>query len=97
MFNLSSFSFSFFLTLFFFTFISFFLVGCMNSKEDDNLRETHLSPSLVNLPSKQIKSPLSEKEIESRIECPDQAQTIQIGKIVYRFAYVSQRGYYPDC
>jgi hypothetical protein len=74
-------------------------VGCINSKDniDENLHDTASSSLLVSLPRTSTKSPLSEKEIESRIECSDEAQIMKIGKIVYRYAYVSQRGYYPDC
>jgi hypothetical protein len=73
-------------------------VGCINSKDNiDQNRDTASSSLLVPLPRASTKSPLSDKEIESRIECSAEAQIMKIGQIVYRYAYVSQRGYYPDC
>jgi hypothetical protein len=73
------------------------LVGCINSKEDEGLRDSQSSALLVPLPRTSTKSPLSDKEIESRIECPHEAIVMKIGPVVYNVAYVCQRGYYPDC
>lgn len=41
--------------------------------------------------------PLSEKEIQMRIEAPAESQVFTVGGITFRYAWVSQRGYYPDC
>jgi hypothetical protein len=40
--------------------------------------------------------PLTEKELEQRIVAPSETQILKIGGINIRYAWVSQRGYYPD-
>lgn len=40
--------------------------------------------------------PMSNAEIESRIECIEKTETIVLGGLKLRYAYLSQRGYYPD-
>lgn len=40
-------------------------------------------------------SPLTDNEIQSRIEGPVETQVCTIGGIRYRYAWISQRGYYP--
>jgi hypothetical protein len=42
-------------------------------------------------------NPLSEKEIQQRIDAPSEVQTTSIAGINFRYAWVSQRGYYPEC
>ena len=41
--------------------------------------------------------PLTENEIASRIEMPPSQQTVDLGLFQLRYAYLSQRGYYPEC
>lgn len=40
--------------------------------------------------------PLTETEIEARISAPSETQNINIAGVSMRYAWVSQRGYYPD-
>jgi hypothetical protein len=42
-------------------------------------------------------NPLSEKEIQQRIDAPSEVQTTSIAGVNFRYAWVSQRGYYPEC
>ena len=41
--------------------------------------------------------PLSQKEIQARIVASKEAQSFGTGAVDLYFAYLSQRGYYPDC
>ena len=41
--------------------------------------------------------PLTEKEILARIDAPQASQLLTVGGITYRYAWLSQRGYYPEC
>lgn len=40
--------------------------------------------------------PMSNAEIESRIESIEKTETAVFGGMKLRYAYLSQRGYYPD-
>lgn len=42
-------------------------------------------------------NPLTEKEIQARIEAPSQTQVLELAGVTYRYAWMSQRGYYPEC
>lgn len=42
-------------------------------------------------------TPLSDVELQQRIESSGQAQQITIGGVSMSYAFLSQRGYYPDC
>jgi hypothetical protein len=39
--------------------------------------------------------PLTENEIQSRIEGPSESQVVRIGDVQYKYAWISQRGFYP--
>lgn len=41
-------------------------------------------------------NPLTELEIQSRIESSKQTQTLEIDGVKMRYAFMSQRGYYPE-
>eukprot|EP01039_Chlorochromonas_danica_P011259 gene11259-12558_t len=41
-------------------------------------------------------NPLTEKEIQARIEAPSQTQVLELAGVTYRYAWMSQRGYYPE-
>ena len=41
--------------------------------------------------------PLSQKEIQARIVASDVATTFSTDLVDLRYAFLSQRGYYPDC
>eukprot|EP01036_Dinobryon_divergens_P032546 gene32546-42159_t len=47
-------------------------------------------------PTRAKNAPLTETEIQSRMEAPKDAHCMTIGGISMRYAWVSQRGYYPD-
>jgi hypothetical protein len=70
-------------------------VGCINSRED-KLLEARPTLAGVGMRESVTKSPLTVQEIESRMEAPKKVQSFKLGKVDYRYAYVSQRGYYPD-
>ncbi len=42
-------------------------------------------------------NPLTESEIQDRIDASKQTQILEIDGIKMRFAFMSQRGYYPEC
>ena len=68
-------------------------MGCINSTEE-RPRETSMTAQTAG--RKKFKSPLSDRELQSRIECPDSTLSMSIESTNIRYAYVSQRGYYPD-
>ena len=57
-------------------------MGCTSSKTSENFGGSPTG--------------LSDKDILARIEAPKDVQTISIGGYTYSYAYVSQRGYYPE-
>ena len=61
-------------------------MGCCPSKD--------LSAVVGNHPTKD--EPMTMAEIESRIESIEYTKTATLGGIKVRYAYLSQRGYYPD-
>ena len=65
-------------------------MGCCESKPHDVIG----GPSLANLNPND--APMSNAEIESRIESIEKTESLTLGGIKLRFAYLSQRGYYPD-
>ena len=40
--------------------------------------------------------PMTNAEIENRIECSESSRTATFGGVKVRYAFLSQRGYYPD-
>jgi hypothetical protein len=70
-------------------------MGCASSNNNGSSRTQN---PVVNSPKSQnqSKSPLTEFEIQSRIEAPKQSQFLDLDGIKIRFAFVSQRGYYPE-
>lgn len=56
-------------------------MGCTSSSVNNNVMENN---------------PLSATEIQQRIEAPTESKHLAIGDIKMRYAWVSQRGYYPD-
>jgi hypothetical protein len=69
-----------------------------------NIPGTLITPNVV-VPQQSLlktssKTPLSEKQIQARIEAPKKCHNLVIDKdnfkVTTRYAYVSQRGYYPD-
>jgi hypothetical protein len=45
---------------------------------------------------KYLKKPLTKEELQQRIVAPSEIQILSTGGIKIRYAWVSQRGYYPD-
>jgi hypothetical protein len=41
-------------------------------------------------------NPLTALQIQQRIEAPSECKQLIIGGVTMRYAWVSQRGYYPD-
>ena len=65
-------------------------MGCKNSKHLHDHDQHGLAGSMKS-------NPLTEQEILARIDAPKQFQTLEIGGASIRYAWVSQRGYYPEC
>ncbi len=57
----------------------------------------HSSPNSGGAIKKKKKQPLTKKEIDSRIDAPKSARRCRPGGLDADVAWVSQRGYYPDC
>lgn len=66
-------------------------MGCSNSKEE--------TTAVAAPPPQKRKSngPLTAKEIEKRIDAPSSSKLLKFDDFSMRYAYVCQRGYYPDC
>ncbi|CAM9579284.1 unnamed protein product [Pylaiella littoralis] len=64
-------------------------MGCARSKEQADAPSTNGDGS-------NSSQPLNQREIQERIDAPPSSETIQIGGCSLRFAFVSQRGFYPD-
>ncbi|CAM9148873.1 unnamed protein product [Chrysoparadoxa australica] len=60
-------------------------MGCSNTKS-----------SKPPLPEDAGANPLSVDEIQDRIEAPPSSERVKIGDFSFRYAYISQRGFYPD-
>ncbi len=70
-------------------------MGCTNSKGPYVPPPRYGANGDGTYPTKS--NPLTEKEIQARIEAPKESHVIELGGVKYRYAYVSQRGYYPEC
>ena len=46
--------------------------------------------------NKNRNEPMTNAEVESRIECSESSREATFGGIKVRYAFLSQRGYYPD-
>jgi hypothetical protein len=66
-------------------------MGCCESKSTNDV---HGGRSFANSGFKD--EPMTNAEIESRIECSERTEMLILGGMKMRFAYLSQRGYYPD-
>lgn len=60
-------------------------MGCNQSSSIDHKKPRALSST-----------PMSKQEIGKRIDAIDQTCTATFGGVTVRYAYLSQRGYYPD-
>jgi hypothetical protein len=65
-------------------------MGCGASKNS----EAVVGSSMVGGSHKD--EPMTNSEIESRIECIERTESLVLGGMKIRYAYLSQRGYYPD-
>ncbi len=71
-------------------------MGCTNSKQEKSVAKNTDQPVAVRESSlKPV--PLTLQEIQARIECPTEMKLLEIGGFKMKYAWVSQRGYYPDC
>ena len=69
-------------------------MGCANSRSNDLVnspRPHHSSGSGGMKPN-----PLTEQELQQRIDAAKQSQSLELGGVSFRYAWVSQRGYYPE-
>jgi hypothetical protein len=66
-------------------------MGCSNSSQLKKL------PNKMPAASRSSGAPLTPQEILSRIDAIKQSTVITIANYQMNYAYVSQRGYYPDC
>lgn len=65
-------------------------MGCCESKPSDVVGGGSIAMTGPN------DEPMSNAEIESRIESIEKTETAVFGGMKIRYAYLSQRGYYPD-
>lgn len=73
-------------------------MGCAQSKRSRGATNGHggnAEPKDDFQPSKS--NPLSKREIEQRIDAAKEFHTMAIDGLNMRYAWVSQRGYYPEC
>ncbi len=80
---------------------AYYSVGCIQSKDaTKNTKQNQQSNPVYGSPSldagRPTTTPLTQTEIESRIESSDNIREHQFGTIKMKYAWVSQRGYYPD-
>ena len=72
-------------------------MGCTQSSSPQNgTLDGHSSGRHESFPTSKS-NPLTEKEIQMRIEAPNGTQVLELGGVRYRYAWMSQRGYYPEC
>lgn len=64
-------------------------MGCSGSKQSD----AAVGGSMIGGPEDE---PMTHAEIESRIESSEKTHNVVLGGMKIRYAYLSQRGYYPD-
>mmetsp|Transcript_21896 Transcript_21896/g.33122 ORF Transcript_21896/g.33122 Transcript_21896/m.33122 type:complete len:716 (+) Transcript_21896:90-2237(+) len=64
-------------------------MGCSGSKQAD----AAVGGSMIGGPEDE---PMTHAEIESRIESSEKTHNVVLGGMKIRYAYLSQRGYYPD-
>eukprot|EP01035_Chromulina_nebulosa_P017471 gene17471-23023_t len=70
-------------------------MGCTQSSQSNRVNRS-VSKLDNHTDSINKNNPLSEKELLQRIEAPITSQKMTINGINYTYAWVSQRGYYPD-
>ena len=73
-------------------------MGCSSSKPAtrEQQQPSASSPKTV-VRNVRTNAPLSKSEIQQRIEAPTATAEIEIDGLRIRYAWVSQRGYYPEC
>jgi hypothetical protein len=69
-------------------------MGCLNSKAADSSAKAKAAARADVI--EETHSPLNASEIESRIERSALVQNINLGALGISYAWMSQRGYYPD-
>ena len=70
-------------------------MGCHNSKPSEKQKSAEEIP-LVRAPRRKS-DPLTPEEIEQRIDSSSCVKRIKFKDYSISYAYVCQRGYYPDC
>ena len=69
------------------------LMGCTTS----NAVQTNAPPLRIRTESDERNAPLTSEEINERIDSPEYTRTFQVNDTLsISYAWVSQRGYYPD-
>ena len=71
-------------------------MGCNNSKED-TAHATEVVSSRAPPSRRKSNGPLTPQEIEQRIDSCDVVKELNFEDFSMKYAYVCQRGYYPDC
>lgn len=71
-------------------------MGCIQSHEDPDPDKLEISSTTMKPRASVGGTPLTPTEIQMRIESCDSVLTAQSGSTHIKYAYVSQRGYYPD-
>jgi hypothetical protein len=69
-------------------------MGCFTSKPSPLNGKAKPSKELAG--KSEVKKGLTQKEIQMRIEAPEISQTFIQNDVTIKYAWVTQRGYYPD-
>jgi hypothetical protein len=69
-------------------------MGCCSSKPEQHVAVK--APAPLRDATSNGEEPMTNDEIEKRIECAEESKSITLGGIKIRYAYLSQRGYYPE-
>ena len=72
-------------------------MGCGGSKEEPSKSQQSGGGGNAD-DEEEDYNPLTQEEVNARIVCSKEAETFKLGKspITLRYAYLSQRGYYPE-
>lgn len=73
-------------------------MGCSNSKDEATAQNTEVVPPRPAVKRRSNNTgPLTLQEIEQRIDSSAESKLLKFEEFSIKYAYVCQRGYYPDC
>jgi len=71
-------------------------MGCTQSKAIPSTPTPTSKNSSFEQSANQKANPLTAQQIQARSDCPLDCKYLEVGDLRLRYAWVSQRGYYPD-